>query len=121
MLYIKYCVLVSLSCLTLCDHMDCSSPGFSVHGILQARILEWVAIASSRRSSQPMDQTWVSCIAGKFSGEFYVDSGYKIDLKNATITPTVNVIKNHIDDLFQSINQMNIPNKSCMQPVEKIF
>ena len=39
------------SCPTLCDPMDCSLPGFSVHGILQARTLEWVAISSSRRSS----------------------------------------------------------------------
>ena len=40
-------------CTTLCDPMDCSPPGFSVHGILQARVLEWVAIASSKGSSQP--------------------------------------------------------------------
>ena len=41
------CVLVAQSCLTLCDPMDCSPPGSSVHGILQARILEWVAISFS--------------------------------------------------------------------------
>ena len=41
------------SCLTLGDHMDCSTPGFSVHGILQARIMEWVAMSSSRGSSNP--------------------------------------------------------------------
>ena len=46
--------------------MDCSLPGSSVHGILQARILEWVAISFSRRSSQPRDWTCVSCIAGGF-------------------------------------------------------
>ena len=46
--------------------MDCSPPGSSVHGILQARILEWVAISFSRGSSQHRDQTWVSCIAGRF-------------------------------------------------------
>ena len=45
------CCLVSKSCLTLCDAMDCSPPGFSVYGILQARILEWVAVSSSRGSS----------------------------------------------------------------------
>ena len=44
-------------CYTLCDPMDCSLPGSSVHGILQARILEWVAISSSRGSSQPRDRT----------------------------------------------------------------
>ena len=44
-------------CLTLCDPMDCSPPGSFVHGILQARILEWIAIPSSRGSSQPRDLT----------------------------------------------------------------
>ena len=51
-------VLVTQSCSTLCDPMDCGPPGSSVHGILQARILEWVAISFSRGSSQPRDQTW---------------------------------------------------------------
>ena len=46
--------------------MDSNVPGCSVHGILQTRILEWVAISFSRGSSQPKDQTQVSCIAGKF-------------------------------------------------------
>ena len=45
------------SCLTLCNTTDCSPPGFSVHGILQARIPEWVAMPSSRGSSQPRNQT----------------------------------------------------------------
>ena len=48
--------LVAQSCLTLCDPMGCSPPGSSVHGILQARILEWVAISFSRGSSRPRDQ-----------------------------------------------------------------
>ena len=59
-------VLVTQSCPTLCDPMNCSLPGSSVYGILQARILEWVAMPSSRGSSQSRDQTWVSCIAGRF-------------------------------------------------------
>ena len=58
----KVNVLVSPSCLTLCDPMDCSLPGFSVHEILQARILGWVAISFSRASSPPRDWTHVSCI-----------------------------------------------------------
>ena len=58
--------LVAQSCPTLCDPMDCSPPGSSVHWILQARILEWVAMPSSRRSSPPRDQTQVSYIAGRF-------------------------------------------------------
>ena len=49
--------------LTLCDPTDCSPPGSSVHGILQARILEWVAMPFSRGSSQPRDQTCVSYIS----------------------------------------------------------
>ena len=59
-------MLVSQLCPTLCDPMDYSLPGSSVHEILQARILEWVAIPSPRKSSLPRDQTWVSCIAGRF-------------------------------------------------------
>ena len=51
-------------CLALCDPMDCSPPGSPLHGILQARILEWVAISSSRGSSRPRDWTCVSCISG---------------------------------------------------------
>ena len=51
-------------CLTLCDLMNCSPPGSSVHGILQARILEWVAFSSSRESFRPRDWihiSWISC------------------------------------------------------------
>ena len=60
------CCLVAKSCLTLCDPMDYSSPGPSVHGIFQARILEWVAFPFSRASSQPRDWTQVSCITSRF-------------------------------------------------------
>ena len=60
-------VLVARLCLTLCDPMDCSPPGSSVHGILQARILAWVAIPFSRGSYQTRDWICVSCIAGRFS------------------------------------------------------
>ena len=56
---------VPQSCPTLCDPMDCSPPSSSVHGILQARILEWVAISFSRGSSRPRDRTQVSFIAGR--------------------------------------------------------
>ena len=59
-------VIVVQSCLTLWDPMDCSPPGFSAHGILQARILEWVAIPFPRGSSWPRDQTQISYIAGRF-------------------------------------------------------
>ena len=53
------------SCPTLCDHLDCSLPGSSVHGILQARILEWVVVSFSRGSSQPRDWTQLSWIVGR--------------------------------------------------------
>ena len=57
------CCLVAKSCLTLWDPIDCSPPGSSVHGISQARILEWVAISFFRGSSQPRGGTHISCIA----------------------------------------------------------
>ena len=56
-------VVELLSCLTLSDPVDCNPPGSSVHGILQARILEWVAIPFSRGSSQPRDPTRVSLVS----------------------------------------------------------
>ena len=65
-----YIIIVSSkslqSCLTLCHPMDCTSPGSPVHGILQARILEWVAISFSRGPSWFKDQTCISGIAGRF-------------------------------------------------------
>ena len=56
-------VLDTQSCPTLCDSVDCSPPGSSVPGILQARILECIAISFSRGSSCPRDQTYTSCIS----------------------------------------------------------
>ena len=69
--YISTCVCsVTQLCPTLCDPMDCSPSGSTVHGISQARILEWVAISFSRGSSRPSNQTrtssFISCIAGRF-------------------------------------------------------
>ena len=63
--YVCVCVCVCVQlCPTLCDPMDCSPPGSSVHGIFPATILEWVAVPSSRTSSQLRDQTHVSYITG---------------------------------------------------------
>ena len=56
---------LSRSVVSDCGPMNCSLPDFSVHGIFQARVLEWVAISFSRGSSQPRDQTRVSCTAGR--------------------------------------------------------
>ena len=60
---VSMCVL---SRIWLCNPLDCSPPGSSVHGIFQARMLEWVAISSSRWSSQLRSQSCVYCIAGRF-------------------------------------------------------
>ena len=59
-------MLVAQSCLTLCNSKDCSPPGSSVHGILQARMLEWVAMPASKESFEPRDKTGVLCISGRF-------------------------------------------------------
>ena len=61
----NYCLVIKL-CPAFWDPVDCSLPGSSVHGISQARILEWVAISFSRGSSPLRDRTCVSCIAGGF-------------------------------------------------------
>ena len=60
---------VCVSCSVVSNSLrpkDCSPPGSSVNGILQARILEWVAVPFCRGSSLARDQTWISCIAGRF-------------------------------------------------------
>ena len=60
---------VAQSCPTLCNPMDCNPPSSSIHGVLQARILEWVAISFSRGSFRPRDRTQVSRIAGRRFGK----------------------------------------------------
>ena len=67
----KTCVCAQLLhlCPTLWDPMDCSPPGSSVHGILQARILEWIAMPSSRGPSQPRDRTQLSCLTDSLLAE----------------------------------------------------
>ena len=63
--YLEIVKVKSLSHVWLCDPMDCSPPGSSIHGIFKARVLEWSAISFSRGSSWPRDPTRVSCIAGR--------------------------------------------------------
>ena len=70
------------SCLTLCNSMDCSPPGFSVHRIFQARILEWFAISFFRESSWIRDRTLVFCTVGRFITEKY-DSEWQITGKGS--------------------------------------
>ena len=66
--HIRFASVCSVAqlCLTLFDHLDCNLPGSSLHGIFQARILDWVAISFSGGSSGPRDQTCVSCLEGEF-------------------------------------------------------
>ena len=79
------------SCPTLCDPKDCSPPASSVHGILQGRTLEWVALPSSRRSSWPRNWTQVSRIAGRFFTNWATRGSYSTQLckfgKNHWIEP----------------------------------
>ena len=84
------CVLLAQSCLTICNPMDCSSPCSSVHGILQARIHEQVAISFSRGSSRPRDWTWVTHITGRF---FF----------NHWATREAKMFTNHLLNLLQPI------------------
>ena len=110
------CVSRSQSCPTLCDPMDCSPPGSSVHGIFQARVLEWVAIPFSRGSSQPRVQTQVSCITGRLftaqpSGFSYITSVLVCSLERplppqyllSSLIPKDNIIKcvGHILNISQ--------------------
>ena len=69
---------VAQSCPILCNPMDYSPPGFSVHGIFQARVLEWIAISYSRGSSRPRDRThvsWLSCSGRQFFFFFFFTTG----------------------------------------------
>ena len=78
-LYLYSCVLVAQSCPTLCDPIDCISPGSSVHGILQARVLEWVAIPFSRGSSRPRDRI-PALQADSLPSELCVSKGTSLSL-----------------------------------------
>ena len=89
-------VLVSQSCLTICNPMDCSLPGSSVPGILKARILEWIAIPCPRGSSRPRVQTWVSCIIGRFFTICATREAHYGELYNYFIKSQFNNIRNII-------------------------
>ena len=72
---------VAQLCLTVCNPMDCSLPGSSVHEIFQAKVVEWVAISFSRRSSWPRDWPWVSRIVGRRFTLWATRDQQKIGLK----------------------------------------
>ena len=85
----SHCIIL---CPTLCNLMDCSPPGSSVHGLFQAKILAWVAISSSKESSGATGQTWISCVSWIAGGSFYhwaireaPISGYDIHVINGDV------------------------------------
>ena len=88
---------VAQLCLTLCNPMECSPPGSSVHKIFQARKLEWVAILPSRRSSQPRDQTRDSCVDRCFFPLCHLG----IPVLVSAVKQSESVICIHISPLFQ--------------------
>ena len=106
------CGLVT-SVMSDCDPMDCSLPGSSVHGILQARILEWVAMPFSRESPWPRDGTWVSCIADRF---FTIEPLRKLmKVKVTRLCPTLgNPMDYTIHEIFQwSILSLHLLGRSA--------
>ena len=101
--YYAVLCLVTQSYPTLCDPMNCSPPGSSVHGILQARIVEWVAMPSSRGSFQPKDRTQVSHIVGRFftigatreaHGRYYCDL-HSIDEETEAQRGEITCLRSH--------------------------
>ena len=105
-LQIHMCAQSFQACPTQCIPMDCSPPGFSVHGILHATILEWVVLPSSRRSSWPSDQTFIPsllCVLNWQMGSIPPESPGKhpaINILNRKCTPGLfglSSIKNHPD------------------------
>ena len=83
-LRVSPCVLTQ-SCLTLCDPMDCNPPDSSVHGIFQARILDWVAISYSRGYSQPRDQTYISRVSCIGRWILYHPGSLKVSLSSVQL------------------------------------
>ena len=92
-------VSVAQLCPTVWDPMDCSPLDSSVHGILQARILEWVTISFSGGSSWPRDWTWVSCIGGRFFTVWVTCNPGGSDCKSPGRTPSCSLIPTTRDSL----------------------
>ena len=93
------------SVMSLCNPLDCSLPGSSVHGIIQTRILEWVAISSSRGSSPPRDWTRVSCVSCCLSGKFFTRWAIwetQADI-SAGLKYTSRILANHCKHLWSSL------------------
>ena len=106
----------------LCDPMDHSLPGYSVLGILQARILEWVAISYSRGSSRPRDLTWISCIVIRF---LTAESPGKPTLMRASCDPFIHLFKkyllssNYMPEMILGCEEMKVNKKTKSLPPGK--
>ena len=111
----KMKVLFAQSYLTLCNPMDFSPSGSSFYGILQAKILEWVAIPLSRESSQPRDWTTVSCIAGRFFTIWvYLLLLYFVVLHRYSIFLQIEgLLQPHWSHFFNSIYSLNVSVTFC--------
>ena len=96
--------LVTQSCLTLFDLMDCSPPGSSVHGISQARILEWVALPFSKGSSRPRDRTPVFCITGRFFTVWAIRKALVLAQPPITVWPVTNYSTSQFSVFFNGDN-----------------
>ena len=111
-IYIAVLCLVTQLCPTLFSPMDCSPPVSSVHMIHQARILEWVAMTSSRGSSQPRDQTQVSHIAGRF---------FTIWATRAAHTHTLSLLKLYFEYVqlivYQLFYNKDVKNTLCVSDI----
>ena len=111
MLCVCVCVLIAQLCLTLCDPMDCSPPGSSICRILQARILEWIAIPFSKRSSWPRDQTHVSCVADRFFTACHTREAHSLCLcyeKLSTLLKDLSFLHLHLSEETPGIPAMRL-------------
>ena len=112
--------LVTKLCPTLVTPMGCSPPVFSVHGILQARILEWVAISFSRGSSRHRNWTWVSCTAGRFFPDWATEFNASLECfqrRSLILEPHFLILPPHpwADHQYHPQNQHQPCGHSCSQ------
>ena len=101
-------VLVAQVCLTLCDSMDCSPPGSSVHGFLQARILEWAAISFPRGSSWPRDRAPVSCTAGRFFAIWATREALDIHQRTLVVLPSSHTPASFPSSFFSALHSVSL-------------
>ena len=107
----------SLSHVRLCDSMDCSLPGSSVHGIFLARLLEWIAISFSRGSFQPRDWTWVSHIVDRLFTVWTtreVLKKKKVEKVESEVSQSCPTLCDPMDNSYQAPLSLNSPGKNTV-------